>query len=190
MSDAEFSFDAAAWEKTVNEIRGRWDDIKSRKEFGGIVSATVFQDIMEHFAKQEGPGGKWPAWSTSYMDAIQGRAAFRFINGRLVRLNEYQVEEYGIKPPRKMGLMLQATGNLRKSFTPTSWLGNDAGILFYNRAKTRTGFAYAEAHDQGTEKLPQRNFMWLSTKAMGNILTRKIKWLSEGKERGSESVEG
>jgi phage gpG-like protein len=166
LSDAaEIKFDAVEWEKTVSEIRGRWEDIKTRTEFGGIVSSIVYADIMEHFAKERGPEGKWTKWSDTYADHMKriGRAGNK---------------------------LLQFNGNLRQKFLPQNWKGTSDGILFFNNAQTKSGFPYAFAHDEGGPKLPQRKFMWISPRAMSKILTQTIQWLAEGKEKAGASGAG
>jgi phage gpG-like protein len=41
------------------------------------------------------------------------------------------------------------------------------------------GFPYAEAHDKGGPKLPQRKFMWLSKEGMEKIIKQVTDWLEE-----------
>jgi len=176
---SEMKFDSAEWQKIMKRVHSKWDDIKHRKEFGGLVSAIVYQDIDDHFDKEMGPDGKWEPWSASYVMAIQGRAAWRYVGNRLVMFDAYQVEEYGIKPPRKMGKILQATGRLRNSFKPTSWKNKDNGVIFINKAKTKDGFPYAKANNAGGPKLPQRQFMWFSPKGLKKLADITLKWLSE-----------
>jgi len=153
------------------------------RDYANLISINVFQDIMEHFKNEEGPDGKWPIWSVSYMAAIQGRVAFRKFGKRTVALDPYQMEAYGIKPPRKPGMILQNTGRLRNGFTPRKYRANSSGITWYNNAKTKTGFPYAAAHDEGGNKLPQRSFMWLSKEGMEQVELQTIWYLLE-KEGG------
>jgi phage gpG-like protein len=77
---------------------------------------------------------------------------------------------------------LQFSGRLRQTITPESWRSNAVGILFYDNAKTKKGFPYAEAHDQGGSmngRPPKRSFMWLSNTGMDGIVDKVNRWLSE-----------
>lgn len=151
---AEFEFDDKQWQAILKKLNTKWKDIQNRKEFGGITSAIVFEDIMDHFSKEQGPDGKWDSWSESYDKHLK-------------------------KIGRGGNKILQFSGKLRQTFTPTSWRSNQEGILFFNNAKTRTGFAYAEAHDEGGPKLPKRSFMWFSKNGMTKLVEQTLKWLSE-----------
>ena len=130
---------------------------QQKKELGGIINVTVFADIMDHFKKEEGPNGRWKEWSEAYQD-------------HLVRIG------------RIGNLKLQFNGKLRQSFTVKSFKPVSDGILFFNAAKTKKGFAYAEAHDEGGRvpgRPPARPFMWLSKKAVQKIGGIVVKWLKE-----------
>jgi phage gpG-like protein len=166
----DLQFSSAQAEKFLKAIKKNREAIKNRETIWvDSIGVYVLQDIMDHFKKEEGPSGGWPAWSTSYAGAVAGHFAFRRFGNRTVRLDPHQMEEYGIKPPRKPGKMLQATGRLRNSFTEGRWRKNSVGIEWYNPAKTRSGFPYAYAHNEGGDRLPQRRFMWLSDKALNKI---------------------
>lgn len=114
------------------------------RAFAMALSAVVFQDIMDHFEKEQGPEGPWSPWSSSYrkyMD-MRGKGGNR---------------------------ILQDTGRLRQSFMPTNYRKVGEGILWYNPARTKSGFPYAYAHDEGGPKLPARSFMWTSDDASEKI---------------------
>lgn len=182
MANAEFIFESKRWQTLLKSIEKKWDDIKNRRTFGAIISTVVYKNIIEHFEEEMGPDGKWTPWSASYIAAIQGRVAFRYFKGRIIPLGPHQMEEYGIKPARrgKMGKILQDTGRLRQSISPSKWRPNPEGIVFYNNAKTKSGFPYAQAHDDGGPNLPQRKFMYLSKKGMVKLITVVNTWLLEG----------
>jgi hypothetical protein len=174
----EVSFEDKEVKQFVTDIVKGVEGVKKHKsEFVNLLSAIVFSDIKDHFLKEEGPSGKWVPWSSSYIAAIQGRVAFRKINNRTITLNPYQIEEWGIKPPRKMGKKLQATGILRDSFKPQSWRDSSQGIVWYNNAKTKGGFPYAYAHDTGGPKLPERKFMWASAKAVERMSKQTLSFI-------------
>jgi phage gpG-like protein len=151
---AELSFESEQWQKVIKRLDKKWDDIKNRKEFGGIIAASVYKDVMEHFDQEKGPDGKWISWSEAYAAHLQ-------------------------KIGRGGNKILQFSGNLRQRFTPQSWRSKAEGVLFFNNAKTKSGYAYARGHDEGQGKLPKRSFMWLSSKAIDSIIRQTLKWLEE-----------
>lgn len=156
-TSAQITFDSKDLKDALKKLEKRWKSIASRQEFGGIISATVFQDIMDHFAKEEGPEGAWADWSKTYAEHLK------------------RIGRGGNKK-------LQFSGRMRQSFMPSSWRGTTDGILFFNKAQTKGGFPYAQAHDEGGSKKnrpPARPFMWLSDKAMGNVIERTLAWLKE-----------
>jgi hypothetical protein len=79
--------------------------------------------------------------------------------------------------------ILQDTGRLRQTFVPTNYRAVSGGIVFFNPAKTKSGFPYAAAHDEGFAKGgKKREFMWLSEIAMEEISDSALNWLMEGGE--------
>lgn len=114
------------------------------KQYAGLLSALVFQDITDHFKDEEGSGGPWESWSDVY---------------------EKHMEQIG----RGNNNLLQFTGKLRQAFVPTNYRTVPEGILWFNPARTAKGFPYAYAHNEGGPKLPKRDFMWLSGNAMDKI---------------------
>lgn len=149
------------------------------KKYTTLLSSIVYKDINQHFEKEEGSQGPWVEWSLSYAMTIAGRGAFRKIRGRTIFLDEYQVDEYGIKPPRKPGMKLQDTGRLRNSFKPTNVRRTNEGFLWFNNAKTKSGFPYAFAHNEGGGSLPKRDFMWLSNEAQEKISVQTLQFMIE-----------
>src|ERR1041385_123236 len=105
-------------------------------EFAAVLSPIVFKDVMQHFEQQRGSTGPWKAWSKAYAEHMQ-------------------------KIGKGGNLILQNTGRLRQSFTPRNYRVVSDGLLWFNPAKTESGFPYAFAHDEGGPKLPKRDFMWL-----------------------------
>lgn len=129
---------------------------RGSRQLGGIIASTVFKDILAHFDQEQGPDGQWKGWSSIYAEhmATIGKAGNK---------------------------ILQDSGRLRNSFRPGNmrFEGNalGGGIVFFNPAQTSEGFPYAAAHDEGGEKLPQREFMWLSEIAMEEIGEQTLAWL-------------
>lgn len=103
----------------------------------GIV---IFADIEKHFIDALGPTGPWDTWSTAYA--------------------KHQAERGRAWPNNA----LRDSGFLRQSFKPTNYTVESKGVVWYNNAKTKSGFAYAYHHDEGAAKT--RPFMWLSRDAL------------------------
>ena len=122
--------------------------IKDHKELGKIASPFVFRDIMEHFGKEQGPGGRpWDARKNPYKSKIE-KAGYNKI--------------------------LQVSGNLRQRFLLQNFRTSPKALLWFNNAKTKGGFPYAYAHDNDTaprKKLKRRSFMWISNKSLDRIAT-------------------
>ena len=133
-----------------------------QKDYVDTISAFVFKDIHDHFEKEMGSEGKrWPEWSEAYT-------------------------KHMIRKGKGANFILQDTRHMFNSFKPTSWRKANRGILWFNNAKTKTGFPYAGMHNDGGtneqgNKVPQRRFMWLSKKAMGEISAATEFFLLRGK---------
>jgi len=126
------------------------------KKYAGLLSVIVFRDVTDHFEGQQGSEGAWAKWSESY------------------RKHMASIGRDGNK-------ILQFSGRLRQNFKPTDYKTQTDGILWFNDAQTKSGFPYAAAHDNGGEKLPKRDFMWLSDKAMDNVGEQTLQFmLDEG----------
>jgi phage gpG-like protein len=154
-SFAEIYFESEQWDQILSRLKKKYQQIENRKEFGGIISSAVFENVMDHFDKEVGSSGPWPSWSKSYEDHLK-------------------------KIGRSGNKKLQFSGKLRQSFTPKNWRAKPEGILFYNNAKVKgSGFPYAAAHDEGGKQLPQREFMWLSAVGIKKLVDLTLKWLDE-----------
>lgn len=155
-ASAIFEGDAAM--KWLDRLAKRVRDAeKGIDEFAGVLSSTVFQDVIGHFEQQMGSEGPWKAWSTAYADHMR---------------------EIGKGGNR----ILVDSGRLRSSFLPTNFRAAPGGIQWYNPAKTKDGFPYAFAHDNDTKprsRLPRRDFMWLSRGAQERIAEITIRWILE-----------
>src|SRR5436189_6087824 len=105
--NAEFKFESDQWSNIIGKIRKKWEDIRGRKEFAGIVSAVAFGDIIKHFDNEENEdGSKWKEWSTAYKAHLKkiGRAGKKY---------------------------LVLSGDLRKRFMPTNqkYRSNSSGVV-------------------------------------------------------------
>ncbi len=156
MAEFKAQFKDKKVQRLLKKINKNLDAIEDRKpEFIKAISPFVFKDIIDHFDKQEGFDGPWKKWSASYQKAISGNS-----------------------PPRKPGRILLDNGSLRQRIKPTSVRKHKDGLLWFNNAKTKTGFPYAYAHDNDQDTrstLPMRSFMWISRNALGKISKITIK---------------
>lgn len=120
----------------------------------GLLSAIVYADVIRHFEEQQGSQGPWEKWSDSY--------------------TEYMKEQ-----GKGGNKILQDTGKLRNNFKPQKVRSTNAGILWFNDAKTKKGFPYAAAHQDGGSRLPKRDFMWLSNDAIDKIAVQTLQFILE-----------
>lgn len=156
MADAFVAqFDDKEVVEFISNLDKKTKSIKDgKKEYVGLLSAIVYADVIRHFEQERGSNGPWDKWSQFYRD---------------------QMEEQG-KGGNKI---LQDTGRLRNTFKPQKNRVVPNGILWFNDAKTKTGFPYAAAHEYGGSRLPMRNFMWLSKQAMDKIGEQTLQFMLE-----------
>ena len=153
----EIEFDDEEIRKFFNNFKKRLKAVDNgEKKFAALLSAIVYGDIMDHFKKEEGPQGKWPAWSKIYREHMD------------------KIGQGGNN-------LLQFSGRLRQNFLPTSVRTTKDNIEWFNNAKTKKGFPYAAAHNEGGSKLPKRNFMWASDNAVERMAKNTLGFiLDEG----------
>lgn len=139
------TFDDKKASKMFEGIDNRVNEISIKhSKFVDVLSLIVYRDVIEHFEKEQGPRGSWAPWSNSYQKNMDKRG----FGGNLI---------------------LQFNGRLRNAFLPSNYRKSSDGIIWFNPAKTKSGFPYAFHHDEGrSSKSGPRQFMWLSDKAMGN----------------------
>ncbi len=137
------AIDDAKAQKALEKIMKRIETAKDGgREFGMLLSAVVFQDIIDHFEKEEFLPFPTAPWSASYRRQMAARG-------------------------KEGNKLLQDSGRLKQSFQPTNFRRVSEGITWFNPAKTDKGFPYA-AHHNETAKTP-RTFMWLSDAASEKI---------------------
>lgn len=135
----EIAIHDAEAQKALQKLIDKVKEVKDGgRAIGMALSAVVFRDIMEHFEREEGPDGAWKPWSDIYADHMR------------------KVGKSGNK-------LLQDTGTLRQAFQPTSYRSVSEGIMWYNPARTKSGFPYAYHHNE------TRPFMWTSDDASEKI---------------------
>lgn len=151
---SEVVFDDQEVREFLAEVDDRVKDIQDGKsKYIGILSAIVFRDVIQHFEQEAGPNGGWKPWSNVYKEQLkaEGKSGNR---------------------------ILQFTGRLRNTIKPSSYRTSSDGVVWYNNAKVN-GFPYAWAHDEGSGNLPQREFMWLSDKAVEDMSEQTLKFIIE-----------
>lgn len=87
-------------------ISGLGDKGLWKRALRSVVSLFTFKDVVDHFRKEQGPEGRWPALKPSYA-----------------------------KWKRKQGKtkMLQFTGQLRQGFLPSNIRDNDeSSVVLFN----------------------------------------------------------
>lgn len=146
MAQTSIVFRTAKVERFFKQLKKNKDQITDRhKAYWASISIIGFKDVIEHFEKEQGPKGRWKKWSKLYKE---------------------HMDKIGKGTNKK----LQDTGRLRQSTVIPMRSGEiRKGYLVFNPAQTSKGFPYAYAHDRGGPKLPKREFMWLSLKAMNRI---------------------
>ena len=152
-------FDDKEVKKFFDQATANLKEIKGGgKKYLATLGSIVFRDIVEHFEQQKGPDGTWKAWSNIYAEHMR-------------------------RTGRGGNKLLQFNGRLRQNFKPTSVRTSSKGVHWYNDARTKSGFPYAFAHDEGmNDRPPQRQFMWLSDKALDEIENQTLEFmLREGK---------
>ena len=153
--DIKIKFNDRKAKKFFADIGNKAKDIdNATKAYANGVGSFVFKNFIQHFEQEKGPKGKWAAWSPLYAKSMARRG-------------------------RSGNKILQDTGQLRQAFKPTDWRRDTRGIMFFNNAKTRSGFPYAKHHDE-TAKVT-RPFMWVDKKTLNNISKFTLAFMLRGK---------
>jgi phage gpG-like protein len=153
----EVTFQDAEVKAMLKDLSRKMDDFKEkRRPIVGLMAARVFADVMEHFSDERGPTSDWQDWSDKYDIAMAKRG-------------------------KSGNKILQDTGRLRQNFKPASYRDVSGGVLWYNNAKTKSGAPYAYYHNEGIGSQPQREFMWLSPKALGKLEDDLLNYMLESK---------
>lgn len=179
------TLDSKEVEEFLKNVKGNIDSFMANDvKIWRAMAVEAFADVQDHFLKEQGPGGKkWDSYSQSYLAAIQGLIHFRKIKNRTVALKG--PDPVRIPKMGSVGKILQDTGRLRNSVTMArSKSRTKKGILLFNNAKTKSGFPYAQHHDEGpsSHKGNPRTYMWLSNKAFNTIATMAAAYMRDNKE--------
>jgi len=151
--DIKATFHDYQVQRFLSNVKERLKNVENgQNKFVGLMSAIVFKDVMDHFKNEEGSKGPWKSWSNSY-------------------------KKYLNKIGRSGNKILQFDGTLRQSFKPTNAKFSNKGLVWFNNAKTQSGFPYAFAHNEGGRILPQRDFMWLSDEALEKVSVQTLQFM-------------
>ena len=95
-------------QKLINSLIKNVGQISDKgKKYVGLLSSIVFGDVIEHFEKEEGPNGRWRAWSPRY-------------------------QKYMMSVGKANNLILSDTGKLRQGWQPTRYRVAKDGVLWFN----------------------------------------------------------
>ena len=139
----EAVLDTSQWDLFLTSLSKRFE--KASEYLKVAVSTKGRADVLDHFANQSGPSGRWPPRSpkTQADYARRGKTNAKY---------------------NPSNLLLQLTGRLRGSILPA---GREGGVKVINKNAVMlfSAVEYSRAHDEGIPgRLPQRQFMWLSSK--------------------------
>lgn len=151
---AEAIFEGKVADKFLKDLQNKIKKTKGAdKKLLGILTASVFKDVIGHFDKEEGSEGAWEPWSDIYAEHMS------------------KIGKSGNK-------ILQFSGKLRQGFIPSP-TQRSGEFRWVNPSKTKDNFPYAAAHNEGGGKLPKRDFMWLSDEAMEDVAEKCLNFILE-----------
>ena len=147
MTQAAVEFDTREWDRFLKGVSKNY--ARARDILKETAKIFAFQDIFDHFRKEEGPDGAWAEWA----DSTKVRYAFLGLSGNK---------------------KLQNTGNMRQATSPALMRNEGAdAVAVINNAP------YANRHDQGFGRTPARPFMWLSESAHEKMAKAMLQMLLE-----------
>jgi hypothetical protein len=152
----------------LRKLQDRLEAVKGgAKEFLGILDAVVFRDVIEHFDNQAGPDGPWAARKEPYRSFIEGEGYTNIlqVTGRL----------------RNAGRRRNADLNVGASLGVRGKPPTRPGKVMNEFIQWINPVPYARAHDEGTDTLPKREFMWLSKEAVENISAQTLAFILDDK---------
>lgn len=136
------------WDFFFRKVLNKSKKIKNqRKSLLARLAVLGFKDIQEHFKEEKGPDGLWKKLSAAAIARRKGGGG-------------------GAK-------ILQDTGRLRNSLTPS------IGKRFFLKDQVTifTPLDYAETHNKGKGRIPQRKFMYISKGGMEKIKEQVEKFI-------------
>lgn len=155
MADNVVKLDTREWDKFLSGLVKNVGDATAT--LLTLSKIHGFADIIDHFAREEGPDGRWKKRASS----TQQRYA-RIMRGEL--RPPTGIARNAFNPSNKL---LQLTGNLRQSLIPSR---GGARKREKNTVELFTPVVYAGVHQYGYKNIPARPFMWLSEQAGEKII--------------------
>lgn len=167
MSEAVLELDTAEWDDLMQKLVS---NMKRAQAFLKVAAqAFAFQDIDQHFRDEEGPDGPWAPRA----EATQRRYA-------MIQSGQW-------RPPKGMrsgsfsptNKVLQLTGFMRQATLPGNIekVGSDAVRIFNNAI-------YSRRHNEGTDGMPKREFMWVSEAVQDKMLDTVMQLVLEDQSEG------
>ena len=148
----EVTFNDRDLRNYIKLVQKKFSKTKKAEEFAKQISPIIFKDVIKHFEEEKGPEGDWSPWSDIY-------------------------EEHMDRVGKGSNRILQDNGKLRQTFSAKKYRKIDSGFEWYNNSKTRDGFPYAFAHNEGGKILPERRFMWLSDEGLALIAKTGLRYI-------------
>jgi hypothetical protein len=162
----EATLDVSGWDIFLSNLSGRYRNASDYLKLA--VQTKGRADVLDHFRTSQGPHGAWkprsPKTQQAYANYKSGRWKASGHAGKYDPNN----------------LLLVLTGRLRGSIQPA---GKEGGVrvLDKNAVMLYSAVEYSRAHDQGIPgRLPQREFMWLSSEGQEKVAKVFIDSLMEG----------
>lgn len=123
-----------------------------------VIAQKGYTKVIEHFAKEEGPNGKWGKWRKTLP------------NGSVRIYNERPTKRGGTK-------LLQDTGRLRESIVAR---GYKKSAEIFAEPSNYAGTNYSSWLDKGTKKMIARKFMWLRSEDRAQYSEDILKYITGG----------
>lgn len=164
MAEAVVTLDMSEWQKFLGGIVKRIGD--ATDVLLSLSKIHGFADIVKHFSDESGPTQQWVSRKESTQQRYQ-----RIMSGQL--RPPRGIARAAFNPSNKL---LQLTGNLRQSITPSRGQASKKGK---NTVELFTTVQYAGVHQYGHKHIPARPFMWLSQGAQENIVRDLLNYLVE-----------
>ena len=164
MAEPTVVLDLGEWQKFLTGVLGKMRDATAT--LLTLSKIHGFADIIQHFRDESGPDGRWPKRAPSTQERYR-----RIMTGEL--RPPPGAHRASFNPSNKL---LQLTGALRQSITPTRGQGRKRGK---NTVELFTEIQYAGVHQYGHRNIPARPFMWLSDPAKGKIVNDLLMYLVE-----------
>lgn len=164
MSSVTLELDTKDWDRFLSAISSKMN--MATDKLLALSKVYGFQDIIKHFAEEQGPDSPWKKRAESTQERYRRIGA-----GELSPPKGTPRAAYN--PTNKL---LQLTGTLRQSVSPASGRGQKRGR---GVVELFTNVEYASIHEMGEGHIPARPFMWMSDDAIEKVADGLILWTIE-----------